>query len=111
MFDWFKATYWPGSIMRVNCSVLILMSFIVYTLQSEASGETITLQNDVLAQGTSAAVQTGFQANDIAASVFNLPPGVEAMKITRVDLVMQVDPAYIAFETFCDSALVLRGSA
>lgn len=109
MFDWYHASRWSSSMMRINCCVLLMMTFIIYTTQ-DAQAETVVLQHDTVADGAGAAVMTGFQTGDVAASLFTLPPGVEAMKITSVDAVMAVDPAYGALETVCDLQLYCSGS-
>ncbi len=69
-----------------------------------------TLQHDTVTSGGNAAVMTGFRAGDIAASVFTLPPGVQAMKIKSIDAIMGVDPTYGAVETICDLQLYCGGT-
>lgn len=92
MFNWFDANDWPCSVMRVNCCVVLLMSFIAYTLQPDARAETIILQNDTAVADAPGAVQTGFVEGDIAASIFELPPGVDAFKIKTVQALIMSDP-------------------
>jgi len=88
------------ALLRINCSVLMTLVLIVKPVEN-LRAEEIVLQNDSLLEGQDAAYMEGFEAHDIGAAVFELPEGVDAFRIDKVQILfLTSDEA--AFETFVD---------
>jgi hypothetical protein len=109
MLNWWQASYLAASLMRVNCSVLLVLASLSFAFQKEVQAEYRVLQNDSLSAGRAAAVAVGMEANDVAASVFILPSDIDLFTITKVQVFWDVNPVYAGFDTVCDLNLYCGG--